>query len=88
MRAVLTLLLAGCGPRVAVYTPNDDGFSYELPEEDGECDLDLDCTLNGCGNHCTSVDAESFAGACLYAGHNDYAECGCVRGRCRWYFHG
>lgn len=77
-------LLAGCGPRIPVYTPADDGFSYELPESPGECEDDSDCMENGCGNHCTSVDTDSFIGTCEYAGHLDWSFCGCLHTTCRW----
>jgi hypothetical protein len=90
MRAAwIVVVAAGCatGERVPVYEPGDDGWGYEVPEAEGECGTDLGCDLNGCGNHCTAADAEPFVGSCEYAAHNDYAECGCVEGRCRWYTH-
>jgi hypothetical protein len=82
-------LLVGCGDRFEVYQPGEPGFSaYEQPETDGECQTDLQCTTNGCGNHCTSTATESFVGTCEYAAHNDFAACGCVDQRCRWFSDG
>jgi hypothetical protein len=85
-RTIAVLLLAGCGNRIEVYQPGEPGFTaYEQPETAGECTTDLQCTTNGCGNHCTSIDTEPFIGTCEYAAHNDFAACGCVEQRCRWF---
>jgi hypothetical protein len=82
----LCLLGLGCGARVPVFSEGSDGFmAYELPEDEGECASDAECMENGCGNHCTAASAEPFVGTCEYAPHLDYASCGCVSERCRWF---
>ena len=76
--------LAGCD-RVPYFLPADAGYAYELPQADDECAVDLQCMTNGCGNHCTSTDAESFGAICIAAEHLETATCGCVDRACQWY---
>ena len=59
----------------------------ELPEEDGECETDEDCTRAGCGQEvCTTVAAaEDLMSSCEMRPCFEILDtCGCNEGRCTW----
>jgi eight-cysteine-cluster-containing protein len=70
-----------------VISEADEHFSrFELPEEEGECEVDAHCAAAGCSAEvCTTVEA----GRDLYSPCDEFHPgeqyfCGCIRTRCRW----
>lgn len=53
--------------------------------ESGRCRNDGDCMIGGCGQHCVAATQGSFASTCEGVSGLEYAACGCLRGRCRWF---
>jgi len=70
----------------ALVSSDLEGLEAPLMEEDGECAHDGECVLNGCGQYCSSYDDLRFISTCeCYPGLSP-AYCGCVGGRCRWFY--
>ncbi len=70
--------------RTAVSTAINAGRDLRGYER-GRCRSDGDCVIDGCGQHCVAVGAPPFASTCEGVHAFDFAACGCVRGRCRWF---
>ena len=59
----------------------------ELPEADGECKADADCTRAGCSAELcvTQASAADRSSTCeVLPCFNVLEACGCVAGRCQW----
>ncbi|MCA9688117.1 MAG: hypothetical protein KC636_00805 [Myxococcales bacterium] len=88
---------AGCGPirfelpanECRPHDPSAPRTTVSLtephypPYEEGACEHDGDCFLNGCGQYCHSWTTPGFGSTC--EGSVSCAFCGCVAGRCRWF---
>lgn len=80
-------LVSKYGGKVVISEADPNFRRFELPEEEGECAEDVDCSSAGCSAEVctTSQAAPEIYTTCSeeHPGKNFY--CGCVESRCRWY---
>jgi len=62
------------------------GLEDPLHEQDGECAHDGDCVQNGCSQYCSSYEDPMFVSSCECYPGLSVAHCGCVDGRCQWFY--
>lgn len=73
--------------RVPLFEPGTPEFDdHELPEQEDECDSDLDCVVT-CVGLCLQTYQSVYITCNPWGGGNrpQNAGCGCLRGRCRWF---
>lgn len=81
-------------PRQPYFTPGSEDYgSYEGGSVRNACVQDLDCLVTGCqGSTCAAevmeVSDQGFCDGRSRSQANEpwLAECGCLKGECRWYF--
>jgi eight-cysteine-cluster-containing protein len=73
--------------KALVISKSDPNYSrFELPEEEGECAKDVDCSAAGCsGEVCTtSKNAIDIYTTCSEVHPGRAFFCGCLDTRCQW----
>jgi eight-cysteine-cluster-containing protein len=80
-------LVSQYGGRVVISEADPNFRRFELPEAQGECAQDVDCSSAGCSAEVctTSKQAPEVWTTCDATHPGTEFYCGCVAARCRWY---